>query len=286
MRVTGIDLYSDSAATPIELSLRDPSSQQPYLVKGLFGLDAEEIMPRFYGVSAASGERFHDLSMGARTVVIRLGLNPTFGPRQGVSDLRDDIYRLIGSSRTGLVTLALKNERGRVAQISGFVTKLEAPLFSKTPEVQMSIRCEDPTLRGSDEVSVENFVFDDTTVVIQDPESTAPHGFEVTMTIPEAATYLLVASGYNQGHTWEFELTPNVGFQANDVVYLNSNVGYRKVEVTRGVTKLNIADGIRHSSIWPLMTPGYNSFSFVTDAAGDNIPTITEFKFYPTFWGV
>ena len=63
MRITSVDLYSSTGVLIATLSFRDPASTNPYIAKSIGGLDADEIVARFYGVSKASKQKYYNLSI-------------------------------------------------------------------------------------------------------------------------------------------------------------------------------------------------------------------------------
>ncbi len=101
MRLTSVNIYAPNSNNVINLSFRNPMSQNPYIAKSIVGLDADEITPNFYGISDLSNKKYYNLSLKKRDVVIQIGLNPNFSLGKSYSDLRDDLYKLISSARTG-----------------------------------------------------------------------------------------------------------------------------------------------------------------------------------------
>ncbi len=82
--------------------------------------------------------------------------------------------------------MQFNNGDNTVAAISGFVTKFEAPNFTKTPEVQLTVNCSDPMLKALDEVNVDVTDLDPFFTTIVDDESTSPHGFRFGVIFSES----------------------------------------------------------------------------------------------------
>ena len=55
MRVTNVELQADGSDYVKLLSFRDPRRLNSYNIVSIDGLDADAIVPRFYGVSRNSG---------------------------------------------------------------------------------------------------------------------------------------------------------------------------------------------------------------------------------------
>lgn len=277
MKVTSIDLYSANSSNYANLSFRDPTSQNPYQAKAIIGLDADEITPRYYGYSGTTGDKFYSLSLQKRTIIMRIGLNPRYGNFETASDLRDNLYRVISSARKGLIELRFNNGLDTVAAITGFVSKFEAPHFSKTSEVQITVVCDDAMLRALEPISVDVSGLSPTSTTINDTLSTAPHGFNFKVSFPAPTASWLITDITFQ---WGFTVTPFGGFLTNDVLNLSSEHTGKEVYLQRGATIIPLADVVTPGSIWPVLFPGEN---FIVCSAGANWVTIS---YYPTYWGV
>ncbi len=90
MRVTSVDIYASNSNNFISLSYRDPTSQNPFQVKSILGLDAEEITPKFYRAGGGAQGKYYDLTLSKRDIVVQIALNPTFALGKSYSELRDE----------------------------------------------------------------------------------------------------------------------------------------------------------------------------------------------------
>lgn len=276
MKLTGVEIHPANSSDVAVLSFRDPRGLNPYNVKAITGLDAEAIVSRSHGTSG-----FADLSLENRDVVLRIGLNPDFSLNKSYSDLRDDLYKMIASSRTGKIQLQFMNGPDAVAAISGFVSKFEAAYFEKAPEVQLTVKCEEPMLKGLTSVSVPVTDLEPYNTVISDDKSTAPHGFMFEMDISAYLNSITITDPDDS--SWSFEVVSLSGFIPDDVLVLSSEYNNKGVYVLRGgVTIIQLADVITPGSVWPMIFPGDNSFSF-TNYEYLSWKSIT---YYPTYWGV
>lgn len=281
MKVTSVELHPSGSSVVIPLSYRDPSRLQPFNVKDIGGLDADEIVAKYYGVSADSNDLFFNFSMEKRDVVMRIGLNPQFTDNQSYSDLRDILYRAISSSRTGLLDIQFKDGDVVVAVVSGRFTKLVPVHFAKDPEVELTIKSDDPMLKAPNPVDVNVVGLDPSDTVIEDLISTAPHGFVFDLEF-DAAHASLVITDPGSG-SWSFGITPEGGFLDNDVLHFSSNPKDKQLYIVRGSDTIHLADKIDPGSMWPVIFAAVeNHFALSTPATlhWDSI------SYYPTFWGV
>lgn len=281
MRVTSVELHPSGSSDVVVTSFRDPAGSNPYNMKSMTGLDASDgIAPQFYGNSGSSATGFYNMSMQKRNVVLNITLNPQPALGKSYSDLRDDLYRMIGSSRTGQIQVRFLNETGVVAAISGFIVKAESDLFTKQPTVQLSLSAVDPMLKALDPVIVPIVGLNPANFVVSDPISTAPHGFSFTADIVEPISSLAIKDPNDR--SWSFEVVPSGGFLAGDELNFSSDPKVKTLYVVRAGAELYLADVITPGSVWPIMFPGDNNFFFTNPA---NI-IIVDFQYYPTYWGV
>lgn len=279
MKLTSIDLYSNNQQVA-SLSFRDPRATNPYIAQSTTGLDADEIVPKYYGRSGSTGNGFHNLALLKREIVLLVSLNPQFSAGKTYSDLRDNLYRAISSSRDGTVQLRFMNGKNPLAAITGFITKFETNLQSKTPQVQMTISCDDGILRSIEEVNLYvNQLGTDTTLV--DHVSTSPHGFKFSLTLDAPTSAFTMQPDSAPGPAaWKFDVLYN--FLADDVIHYSSVVGEKDFYITRGLVRIDLVDKILAGSQWPIMYPGGTDLQFISDGPF----TWNEFTYYHTYWGV
>jgi hypothetical protein len=281
MRVSDIEFISDDVEI-MKVALRIPQFDDKYLAKAVIGLDAAEIIPKFYGFGLVNKERYYEYTLPPREIVMRVVLNPNYEVNEQYSDLRDELYRMISSSRSTSIKMVLKNGAQSVAQILGTIIKFEVPHFSKVPELQMTIRCEDPILRAITYVSMDHEDLGATQPFdVIDAISTAPHGFDMEVTLLTAKPSFVIQDKATNPN-WKFEVAPNGGFLAGDMLCICSNKNDKQTYIERGGVKTHIANSITFGSLWPVIFPGYNEF--YSNYSGEI--EWMKFEYTPTYWGV
>jgi len=284
MRITKIEMHSPTLEEPIDFSLQDASPQSRYLVQDIAGLDAEQIIPKFYGKGTSTGpakdSSFYNMSLGGRNIVMKVSLNPQFVIGEGYSDIRDELYRAISATRTGMVDLQFKSGSSAVAHISGWISKLEVDHFTPAPNVKITVSCMDPMLRGVMPVIFDSIVSSNP-ILIPDSLSTAPHGFSMWFNLLSAVASLEMYDD-PENPTWDFKITPSGGFHVGDKLYFSSEFTNKYLYIMRGATKIDVVDKIFPNSIWPIVFPGANYICFDAPSAVD----FGEISFYPSYWGV
>jgi hypothetical protein len=281
MRLTGVDLYSSNFSEAITFSLREVGSSDTYQVRTILGLDADEIVPKFYGFGLQSKSRFYDYGLKAREIVIRAVLNPNFRVDESYSDIRDKLYRAISPTRTGLVMLHFRSGGTIVAGISGSIIKFEVPYFVKLPEVQITIKCDDPMFRAINPVNSTALFGALSDVYIPDSLSTAPHGFSFKVTCTAAVPGFTIQD-VTTTPDWQFNVAPVGGFLTGDQLYFSSDYSNKYLYMIRSGVTTHLFDRVNPTSIWPTMFPGLNHF-YIYD-----VPKFTWnlFEYYAAYWGV
>lgn len=259
MRLTSIDIYSNGLPVAA-LSFKNPSSSNPYNATAIDGLDADEVNAQFYGLAVTSKKKQYNLSLPERNVTLNIALNPDYSANKSYSDLRDDLYKALYSSRTGLIELRFKDDAITKAVLSGFVVKLEAPRFTKSPEVVLTIRCPEPMLKAPirTDISVAGL---GSTFTITDSVSTAPHGFKFDLTFTASTTTFVMKDASTP--EWTFTLSP-ISFISGDHLYISSEAGDKSVYMVRSSVTYPLADKILPGSSWPLIFPLVNNFVLTT----------------------
>lgn len=281
MRVTNVALYSNYVEA-INFSLRNSDPTAQYMVRTILGLDADDLIPKFYGFGLATKPKFYNFGMKPRDIVMRIVLNPRFNLDESYSDVRDELYKAISSNRTGLIVLHFRSGATTVSRIMGFITKFEVPYFERLPEVQITVHCNDPLFRAINPVIYTPSELNTTNpILVADSLSTAPHGFHFQVTFKATAPSFTIQDVATNPE-WVFTVTPNGGFQSGDVLDFSSDYGDKFLYMVRGGVTTHLMDRIAPGSIMPMIFPGHNEFYFVNIAQID----WNTLDYYAAYWGV
>jgi hypothetical protein len=261
-------------------NLNDPSPDDPYILSDATGLDAEEIVPQFYGTY---GNNFlFDMRLKPRQISLRIKINPDYDNGEHPSTLRDELYKAIANSRAGLILLEFMDGADVAGYITGSVRKFETSIFSNDPEVAITLMCDNPMIM-TDYVAADLREGDATNTLTQeigwyDNVSTAPHGFHMRFSIEEATVDPLVLTAIDtlggSGETF----TLDDEFVQDQEIYISTEYNNRYVNIETPHTF--IADKIASGSIWPIMFPGLYILRFNCDVK------VSLLSYRHEFWGV
>jgi hypothetical protein len=247
------------------------------------GIDAEEIIPKFCGRGLVTGKKFYDFVMNPREIVLRVALNPKYSVNENVAEIRNTIYRLISANQSGELTLLFKAGPVILSCIKGLSTKVEVAYFGKVPEIQITVKCEDPVFKsfnpfeGTDEeLTATN------PIKITDEDSTKPHGFNFRVKFTATTTTFVIQDDPSTPD-WKFQVTPATSFQVDDELYISSEYGAKKVFWDKDVgTDIDLMDKIIPGSMWPQIFYGTNTFYFMQIANFDWV----SLEFHANYWGL
>jgi hypothetical protein len=284
MNFDEIDLMCACSDEVIRMSFRDPWLRKSYVVRAILGLDLDEIVTK-YQKSNSAGTRFYKMSLGKREVVLRVALNPNYQLGETAESLRSNVYKAITANRTGAMSLRFKSDKAVVGEIHGFVKKVEAGLFSETPEIQITLDCSrDPLIRAYEETIVDIGSFaSERDAELDDPLSTAPHGLQIIAFCQSATNTFTIAD--TDPHIWSFDVTPGTisgvtGFISGDIIGLSSEDHNRYITVERSGQVIHLAHKVHAGSVWPYMFPGLTTFRIKQGFS------YTQIKFKSAYWGL
>jgi hypothetical protein len=278
MKLTSIELWPDGQNNYLPMDFNDPRGESHFFIKNATGLDADEISAQFYG---AGSKNYRNLKVAKRTVVLKLGLRPNFKNGDTFGTLRDFVYSLVASTRTGQTQLRFLNEVDEIAQLSGYISKIESPQFEQKQELSISIECINPMLASVFVSAVSITGVDLSGFIANDTKSTAPHGCTMWFQVIGSTPSITIKDPIVDT-SWFFKTRYLSGFTNNDIVAINSDPNNRQISLFRGSNVYNIADSIQPGSVWPIMFPGENIFA-VEEATK---VSIFDFNFFATYWGV
>jgi hypothetical protein len=291
MKLTSIGLYSNNALIAT-LSFNEPNSQSPYIARQVTGLDADQIVQKFNRFSLAdSVTPLYNVASGKREIVMRIVLNTAFTVGKTYSELRDDLYRAIASTRNGLVTLKFNNGLTTICEIAGFISKLESSHFTREPEVQLTITCRDNMFKAPARTTVATGSFPTVhTFSVTDSLSTAPHGLCYGIYVTDYSGHHSIADAAT-GETWKFLVSPPLtvtylgvpAFHPGDIIHISSEINNKWAYVIHDSVRIDLSDRIAVGSSWPMLYPGENDFYVYNSGFGF---TWNYMDYYANYWGI
>lgn len=274
------------------LSGSDPS--KPYIMKHLYGLDADDIVPRFLDRAKSYTGDVYDFSLKGREIVIRLEMNPNFEIGETYGSLRDRLYKFIASSRGGSIYLGFFETDdpfmswSEIGALGVTMSKVEVPYSQEDPEIQITLKATYPFIYATGTVDADTS--DPELIVIDDEVSTAPHGFEfgLEFTAHAGNTNFIISQSPDVG-TFQIDLSDAMGdsvfgFRSGDQLHIVNHPTQKVVRFERHPDLFPIADRVVAGSDWPAIFPGHNEFVF--DGGPTAAWNFLYFRYSHAWWGI
>lgn len=126
------------------LPLAQRNSSIPYFIKDIEGLGPVKAEISYAETSISNGGVYQGARVGARNLVIKIGYRNKFKLSSGgsLAALRREVYKYFPPMQP--VNLRFYNTIEGTVEINGYVEAVEPTIFSKDPEIQVSILCVKP----------------------------------------------------------------------------------------------------------------------------------------------
>jgi hypothetical protein len=284
MRFAKIRLVGSST---VDLPVEGVSTAGPFVLKSADGLGPPEV-----DVSIASTTKGGGVYQGRRPqnrqIVIRVGLQPDWDIGQRPEELRTILYSLLTPQYDGKhIKAQILDDGGLViAEALCEVSRFETAIFTKDPEVQITLDCMGPYLEAPAilyetpalTANGSNTTFDITNI------GTAPAEFWVSFqfSAPTSGNFVL-----SQTHPSGRSMTVAATFVSGAKLTIDTRAGSRGVWRTAAGSGVvtNILSDLTSSSPWLQLHGGLNTLQV-------NIPSTNivwdqgGFGYKPAYWGV
>jgi tail protein len=252
----------NSQGNLLTLSLEDISNG--YVVKDIDGLDPVKATIVTSNFATMDGEQKQSSKRETRNITIQLGYAPDYTIDETVRSLRSRLYGFFMTSSD--VTLTFYMTDGLTVAIAGTVETCAAPLFSKEPQMDISIICFDPDFIDVDLVQMHStFVTTDTTSKTINVPGTVPTGLtSLSFTAPKTLSEFTI---YHTTPAGELRtMTVSAPLVLNDVVNICTIRGQKSITLTRTGITTSLLWAVSPESTWVELEPGDNQFYLFASA--------------------
>lgn len=269
VEVFGAQSILPTLSLPLDTTIR----VAPIQIRGIDGLGPVKADISSSPFANFSGEFITGLWSGKRNIVMALGLNPDW-EEQTVESLRLLLYSYFMPKQR--VKLRFHNTHLPVCDIEGYVEDMPTNIFSKDPEIQVSIICPDP-----DFVS-ELVDFGGTVIFDGPPDPGEPTEIVYTGTAPTEFFLNLSHNDTTPTYTGrvlirnesanESLLINSVAVDSTQFVQVKTLRGDKDVRVKSYSTSewASILQEVTENVDWPRLYPGTNLFSVAADSDGQD----------------
>lgn len=234
------------------------NSDNGYQVRDIEGLNPVHANLVSTGFANMDGEQYQSSRREKRNLIFTIGLIPDF-VNTSVSALRHNLYNFFMPK--SVVTLRFFRTDGVPVRISGRVETFDAPIFTRDPQVSISIVCFDP-----------DFLIDEITTPGFSNQTGAPMTVNYAGTVSSGIVLELSVispiDGFSVVSTRIGEVSKTLMYSgsllAGDVVTLSTVPGDKFINRLRSSTLTSILAGVSPYSEWLSLDNGDNGFAVVT----------------------
>lgn len=266
--LTELKAYSPWASAP-KLLLDAAGHEETDLlqIRNIQGLDPVKAAVNTSPFGSVDGVALTGTQVPARNIVITIRPNPDWDTWT-IDGLRQLLYLYFmpkGSTR-----LVFYDDEKSPRAISGIVESVEINPFSKDVEFQISIICPDPYFESLNPIVLTGSSSDGSAPLDIQYDGTIETGInlKVTHQTNPDPNYIYIQIG---DPTLQFFHVSKSAIVNSTVYFVASSVPgdkyVRQVKTGTGVIT-NLLNNLQSGSSWPVLTPGSNDFSIITDSPG------------------
>jgi hypothetical protein len=248
-----------------------------FIVKEIEGLDPVKATLVSSTFALLDGSQYQSSKRENRNIKVKLGLDPDY-TFDTVEDLRNRLYTFFMPKSE--VDLRFYNSSNLIVSTWGRVETCESPLFTKEPQVDISIICFDPDFIDQELVELNDTTTEDETEFLIEYSGTVSTGIEFTLypdrTIGDFTLYHRPPDGTLRALQFSGQLF------ADDVVKISTVPGNKSVILTRNNVDSYLLRGILPQSNWIQLLPGDNYLRAYCE--GPSIPF--DLSYTPRYGGL
>lgn len=272
----GLDRLFTLKATNSRGNVLNLNDQNRFVIVNIDGLEPPSATINTAHISGFDGEQFNSSYVNMRSIVISIVL------RGEIERNRILLYKYFKVKQK--VRLDYTNN-SRNVWIEGYVEDIEAPRFSQTSIVNISILCPQPFFKDIKEIvessnrMTDNFEFefscengdtfefgiieDDVEILVIN-DGDVESGMEIILETSGSVTNPKI---FNRLTGEKFEL--KISLLAGDKVVISTHKGNKKANLIRNGITTNIFNNIYHDSVWMQLEPFDNIFNYEVDSGID-----------------
>lgn len=153
--LTQLETFGPNADTAYDIPLDSTIETDPIYIKNIDGLGPVAASITTSDLALIDGVSFQNASVGLRNIVLTYGFNTNLGAgEQTIDGLRGVLYRSFMPKTKVRLVFQLDNDDATRVQIEGYVETCDPTIFTKDPEVQVSIVCPRPNFEFVNETVV------------------------------------------------------------------------------------------------------------------------------------
>lgn len=234
--LTRIQAYDELGNFLLKLPVASRDSSVPFIVKDVTGLGPVQATISSSNSAGQDGVAIQSSRLGSRNIVMKIGYHPDYQQNNTVQSLRRDLYSYFAPKRE--VRLRFYNDDYSDVQIVGTVESHEPVIFSKDPEVSISIICEDSYFQALKAVEINGF---NNSEVFPSFIGTGSSGFYFELYVTRSISSVSLECSPNETIVYTGPMI------AGDLLQISTVKGNKYARLTREGSTESVLDGISGS---------------------------------------
>lgn len=254
--ITGIIIKSMVGLELLSLPVGTKKDGSVFIVKNIDGLEAVEATISVLSSAPVDGDVYQDSRIGSRNIVMDVAYCEDGLVHNDVSGLRRELYRLIPPKTQAM--LIIQSSDMEDVSIFGVVESIDTAIFSKDPQVQISIVCPDSVF----EVSEESVQMGTVGQIEQmNYSATGSSGFLFELFVRSVLKKVVLETA-EQSLTYEGELLPG------DVLTISTLKGKKYVRKRNPSGEVSVLKGLKNKNL-DMAINSRNRYLTVKTKSGD-----------------
>lgn len=234
-------------------------------IEDIGGLDPVKATIVSSSFANMDGSQYQSARRESRNITIKVALDPDYSI-ESVADLRARIYNFFMPKSN--VSLRFIMDNDLEVDISGRVESCETPLFTKDPQVDISIICFDPDFVDITPVEFSGESTDDTDEELISYVGSVETGMTFVLNIDRTLTEFTIYHRAPDGSVRTLDVAG--AFEADDVLTIVTVKGQKELTLTRDAVSSSALYAMSPQSNWIEFEKGNNYIRVY--AIGDPIP--------------
>jgi hypothetical protein len=260
------DLQGHTLALPLQ------PTTPGYVIRDIEGLDPVKSTIVSTGFAQLDGSQYQSAKRENRNIILKVGLEPYFAGGSTVSSLRAALYGYFMPKNT--VKLNFYIDDVLTYSIQGMVETFETSLFSKDPEVTVSLICFDPNFLAVADTTVNGNTVATATEQTVTVAGSVETGYVFTLSVNRSISGFSIYNRRPDGSVAQMDVT--IALVAGDVVKISTEPKNKYATLTRTGATSSILYAVSTSSKWGPLYPGANYYRVLVSGAA--IPFTIVYK--------
>lgn len=249
-----------SSGTLLSLTLDDVTDG--FIIEDIEGLDPVKATLVSSSFAALDGSQYQSSRRENRNIVLKIGLEPNWAV-DNIRSLRHKLYEyLMPKSK---ISLRFYDSTGLVVEISGRVESFETSLFSKNPQIDVSVICFDPDFVELDPVEISGYTVSNTSETLISYDGTVEAGFEFVLNVDRVLNEFTIYMRSPDDVVKSLDFSASL--IAGDVLTISTITGNKHVTLVRSGTTSSLLYGLSPQSNWHELFRGENYIRVYAEGA-------------------